>query len=392
MKLLFATSLLPDNDATSGYEIANRAIFHGLQALGHDVTAVGFINPGKNTPVIHGLVNLGALAVSNADVNRRQKLVWLQRAIKNNTTFAGAKLQIITQEAFAKIIAEAGPFDAVIVNGAPIAAAFEKILTRTPFAFIAHNVEWKTAAQSAKMAAGFFEHILFAREARMLKAFEKRMAEKANHIFTLADDDSAEFMRLGAKSVSSVPLIVGLEAEKPVDRTPKWDAGLIGTWSWAPNRVGLDWFLNEVAPHLPDDFTFAIAGKLPGNPHIKHQGATVLGRVKSALDFTRDCACLPLVSRAGTGVQLKTLEVFELGLPSVATASSVRGIAHVPDNCMITDDPKQFAQALVLAARNGQSADLDGRKFHASQKAQMLAALGVGLAKLQPKPFLQTAE
>lgn len=392
MKLLFATSLLPENDATSGYEIANRAIFHGFQALGHDVTAVGFINPGKETTVAKGSVNLGALAISNADVNSLQKLVWLQRAIKNNTTFSGAKLQITTQEAFASIIGQAGPFDAVIVNGASIAAAFEKILTQTPFAFIAHNVEWKTAAQNAKTVSGFFERILFAREARLLKALEKRMTEKANHIFTFADDDSAEFRLMGARSVSSVPLIVSLEAEKPVDRMPKWDAGLIGTWSWAPNRVGLDWFLNEVAPHLPDDFTFAIAGKLPGPPQMKHPGATVLGRVASALDFTRDCACMPLVSRAGTGVQLKTLEVFELGLPTVATTSSVRGIAHVPDNCMITDDPKQFAQALVLAARNGQSSDLDGRKFQESQKAQMIAALGAGLTRLQPQPFAQAAE
>ncbi len=56
-------------------------------------------------------------------------------------------------------------------------------------------------------------------------------------------------------------------------------------------------------------------------------------------DFVRSCAVIPLISRAGTGVQLKTIETFEMGLPSVATALSVRGIADIPGNCVVTDDP-----------------------------------------------------
>jgi Glycosyl transferases group 1/Glycosyl transferase 4-like domain len=392
MKLLFATSLLPENEATSGYEIANRALLHGLRALGHQVVPIGFCNPWKSAFVAEGSVNLGDLSVTNADVDIRQKLVWLKRAIQNSTTFAGAKLQIITQDVFAQIIAHEGEFDGVIINGAPMAAAFEKLLTSKPFIFIAHNVEWQTAASNAQTATSFFERTLFAREARILKALEKRVASRAEHVFTLSVEDADAFKTLGAKSASAVPLIVGLKAQRPVTRIPKWHAGLIGTWSWAPNRVGLDWFLNEVTPHLPDDFKFAVAGKLAGNPSINHPGATILGRVPSALDFTRDCACLPLVSRAGTGVQLKTLEAFELGLPTVATSSSVRGIAGIPANCAIEDDPEQFAKALVEAACKGPSADTDGELFHANQLAHMQDALSRGISTFTRQPFLQAAE
>jgi Glycosyl transferases group 1 len=393
MKLLFATSLLPETEATSGYEIANRALLHGLRALGHDVVPIGFANPWKSGFVTPGSVILGDLSVSNSDADTRQKLVWLKRAIQNGTTFAGAKLQIIAQDVFASIIAQEGHFDGVIINGAPMAAAFEKILTRTPFVYIAHNVEWKTAEHSAKTASSFFERALFAREARMLKALEYRMAAKARHVFTLSNDDALAFSAMGTNaSISSVPLIASLEPEKPVSRAPKWDAGLIGTWSWAPNRIGLDWFLNEVTPHLPSDFKVAIAGKLSGDPHVKHPGVTMVGRMSSAIDFARDCACLPLVSRTGTGVQLKTLEAFELGLPTVATASSLRGIAGVPGNCVIQDDPKLFAEALVSGTRKNKLADLDGRAFHKSQKAQMLHALKSGLSSFGFSSQLQAAE
>ena len=189
MKFLFATSLLPENEATSGYEIANRALLHGLRALGHDVVPIGYCNPWQSEFVTEGSVNLGDLSVTNADAGARQKLVWLRRAIQNSTTFAGAKLQIITQDIFAQIIAHEGEFDGVIINGAPMAAAFEKVLTAKPFIFIAHNVEWQTAAENAKTAESFFERALFAREARMLKALEQRMASRAKHVFTLAADE-----------------------------------------------------------------------------------------------------------------------------------------------------------------------------------------------------------
>ena len=392
MKLLFATSLLPEQEATSGYEIANRALLHGLRALGHHVVPVGFCNPGKSAFVSEGSLNLGEVSVANADADTKQKLIWLKRAVQNGTTFAGAKLQIIQLNVLAEIIANSGEFDGIVINGAPMAAAFEKVLTAKPFIFIAHNIEWQTASENAKSASSYLERAMFVREAKMLKSLEHRLAAKAEHVFTLAGEDMLAFKAMGARSVSSVPLIVSLEAQLPVMRTPKWDAGLIGTWSWAPNRFGLDWFLNAVTPHLPDDFTFAIAGKLPGSLTIKHPGMSVLGRVPTALDFIRDCAVLPLVSRAGTGVQLKTLEAFELGLPSVATPSSVRGLTKIPENCTVEDDPKAFAKALVQAAHANKSNDLDGRNFHSQQKSQMLSALANGISVFRKQVYLEAAE
>ena len=74
MKLLFLTSLLPENEATSGYEIANRALLHGLRALAHEVVAIGFTNPGKSAEISAGSVNLDELSISNADADVRQRL------------------------------------------------------------------------------------------------------------------------------------------------------------------------------------------------------------------------------------------------------------------------------------------------------------------------------
>ncbi|TIP68947.1 MAG: glycosyltransferase family 1 protein, partial [Mesorhizobium sp.] len=64
-----------------------------------------------------------------------------------------------------------------------------------------------------------------------------------------------------------------------------------------------------------------------------------------------------LISTSGSGVQLKTIETFELGLPSVATSHSLRGIDHRPDNCVVADDPVAFAGALEAAVADVRNVD-----------------------------------
>lgn len=93
---------------------------------------------------------------------------------------------------------------------------------------------------------------------------------------------------------------------------------------------------------------------------------------------------MPLFSRAGTGVQLKTIETFELGLPAVATTASLRGVEARPGNCHVTDDPRAFAAAMIGIARRS-APDLDGRDFHARQRAALDDALARGLRSLACK-------
>jgi hypothetical protein len=381
MRLLFATSLLPETNAFSGYEIANRSIVNGLVALGCEVVPVGFANPGQSAAVLPGSINLGELAIVTGEAETRQKLAWLSRAVARNTTFAAAKLQVIAPEHLQAIISKAGPFDGVVLNGVTLAAAYEAQLTNIPFVYVAHNVEWQSARQSAAAASGFVERLLFEREARLLKSIEARLVGKARFVFGLAADDlSALGVPAGRGAV--LPVLVHENAPEAAPRAPTCDAALIGTWSWAPNRIGLDWFLREVVPHLPEGFTVAIAGKLPNPPETAHAGVRFVGRVPDARHFVRSARVLPLISRAGTGVQLKTLEAFELGLPTVATAHSVRGVANLPANCILADAPEAFAAALVRACRDVPMADTDGRAFHAARSHGLQAALAEGVAAL----------
>lgn len=134
--------------------------------------------------------------------------------------------------------------------------------------------------------------------------------------------------------------------------------------------------MNDVKPKLLDDVRIRVAGSTPADLASAWPDVDFVGRVDRATDFVAASAVIPLISRAGTGVQLKTIETFSLGLPSVATTSSVRGIAAIPDNCTIADDPESFASALndkIRRARAGDLQRLDGRVF-AEAQAQLMDA------------------
>lgn len=381
MHLLFATSIVPDGALASGYEIANAAIIAALRRAGARVTVIGFTWPGKPASDPQNTVVLGAVEVRTESASSLQKLAWVAKAMLSGLTFASVKLRVVSDSDVRAAVERAGPFDGYILNSVQFAGAFEKLFGDRPSIFVAHNVEHRSAKENAAAAGGLFQRLLFRREARLLKAVEERLCRRARFVFTLAEEDRSALGVASDDRSAVLPLVTC--AEPPVQNETRridCDAALIGTWTWQPNRIGLDWFLENVVPHLKAGFRVRIAGGMPSGISAAHPGVEFVGRVPDAQAFVRSAAVIPLISTAGSGVQLKTIETFELGLPSVATSHSLRGVGHRPVNCVVTDDPVAFAGALEAAAADIR--DVDGSAFHHRQVKALDAAISRGLKKL----------
>jgi len=382
MHFLFATSIVPDGALGSGYEIANAAIIDALRRAGVRVTVLGFAWPGRPASDPQNTIVLGEVDVRTEGAPMHRKLGWLLRAMRSGLTFSSVKLRTVSPERVRQVVEQAGPFDAYVLNSVQFAGAFEGLFDDRPSIFVAHNVEHRSAAENALAAGSAFQRFLYRREARLLEKLETRLCDRARFVFTLAEEDRAALGVASDSRSAALPLVTrGSPPPPPAERVPEYDAALIGTWTWQPNRIGLDWFLDEVTPLLPQDFTVRIAGHVPAGITARHPGVKFVGRVPNAEDFVRGAAVIPLISRAGTGVQLKTIETFELGLPSVATASALRGIDHRPENCTVTDDPAAFSAALQLAAA-GALHDIDGSAFYRRQRADLDERIGRGLAAI----------
>lgn len=386
MRLAFVTSLIPVAKPDTGFEIANAAILDALRAAGHEVTAFGFLRPGEVPADPTQAVVIDAVDIENAAVPAGRKLQWLAHALRRGLPIASAKLRMAGRGRLIEAIRAHGPFDALVLNSVMLPGAFPDLATLGPCILVEHNIEHVSAEQNAAHAGNPVMRWLFAREARLLERIERRLWREARFVWTLAEEDRAALGADHQVKSAALPLVSGAQGSGGVaaaDGSAAYDVGLIGTWTWAPNFIGLDWFLREVCPLLPADVSAAVAGRLPGEMPPLPLQVKLVGRVPDADAFLRSCRVLALSSRAGTGVQLKTIEAMQLGLPAVATSLSCRGFTALPANFTVADDPAGFAAALaarVRAARAGDSQRLDGAAFMAGQRVALADALARGLA------------
>lgn len=382
MHLVFVTSIVPDGAPSTGYEIANAAIVGALRRAGARVTVLGFAWPGRAPADPESTVLLGEVDVRTDNAGPVRKLRWLARALAEGQTFSSVKLRAAGEAAVRAALRRIGAFDAYVLNAVQLAGAYPAVFRDRPSIFVAHNVEFRSAAENAEAARTPVERFMFRRESRLLEKLETGFCRRADFVFTLAEEDRAALGVADDTRSAALPLVTRETLPVPsAPASPLHDACLIGTWTWQPNRIGLDWFLEKVVPRLKPGFRIAIAGATPAGMRSSHPGVSFVGRVEDAPGFVMGAAVVPLVSRAGTGVQLKTIETFELGLPSVATSHALRGIAWRPENCAVADDPEEFARMLEeKAAHRGPRAD--GALFHRRQRAVLDEKVRLGLAAL----------
>ncbi|SIQ54969.1 Glycosyl transferases group 1 [Rhizobium sp. RU20A] len=387
MHLVFVTSLVPVENPSSGFDIANRAVYEGLVALGHQVSVLGFAGPADK-PLKRGDVHLlGRIEVTNARVDAWRRATWLLGAFAANLPVSVAKMRAVDEADLRAAIDGLGPIDGFVLNSVQLPGAFLNLFRSTPTLYVAHNIEAATARENAERAQGRLSRVLFSRESRLLAGIEARLTHEASWVFTFSEGDRLGFGPAVAAKSCVLPLVTRWEAPADLPAVPgsaTHDLGLIGTWSWEANRIGLDWFVGEVVPLLPPHLTIAVAGEITSPPKSDHPGLRFVGRVPDADAFLASTRLVPLVARAGSGVQLKTIETFERGLPCVATPASVRGIETLPALCRVAETPEAFADTIIaLLGAPGLAPDADaGRLFHAEQKTRLQAALATGLSHL----------
>lgn len=383
MRLLFISSLLPTPSPASGFEIANKAIVDEYRRQGVDIVFAGFRRPGADEPREND-VSLGEIPIENASVGHARKLLWIAEALRRGLPVSAAKIAVLSDHALRQKLEAAGPVDAYILNSIQMPTAYPFLRTAKPSIFIAHNVEHRSARENAASAKSLTTSLLYRREARLLERAETNVCRQATVVHTLSRDDRTALGLGSDPKCHPLPLSIG-RPTLPDDGRRTHDVGLIGTWSWAPNRTGLDWFVDAVVPLLPPDFRISIAGRFDGLPPAAPANVTFLGRVPDAQAFVRGSRVIALATKGGTGVQLKTIETFEEGLPAVATAAALRGVDRVPDNVRVAEDAPAFAAALVemvAVERAGGVSRRNGLSFRLAQRHALSDAIRGGLATL----------
>lgn len=369
MKLLVLTTRLFDRPASGG-EICTARLLDALRQDGHSVTLLGRGDAASAAHWAARVVSFGPI-----EPPFDEQCLWRRLSTVAAALMRGRPVTVYRQGGAAVAARVASWFDAsdaVIVDHLQ---AWPWLGRRTdrPVMLVQHNVESDNYLRLARAANRGYQgqpttHTLkryvLRREATRLRALELEALQRAAVVACLSEGDAARLDELAvrAERPRSARLVVlpGYPAAAPVPRPHEAGGvrtgampavGLVGTWTWAPNREGLRWFLDRVWPGLAGRARLVIAGSglegmdLPAD-------ARWLGRVADVAEFFQQIDLVAVPSLTGSGVQEKAIEAIASGLPVVATPHALRGLGDaLPAHVQAASDPARFAAACLAGCQ-----------------------------------------
>ena len=128
----------------------------------------------------------------------------------------------------------------------------------------------------------------------------------------------------------------------------------LGSFRHTPNQIAMEWFTQEVMPHvlrLEPRARLVVAGSDPPPRHAfggPEDSVELLGFVPDIQPLLSSCALFVCPIRNGSGVRVKLLEAFASGIPVVSTTLGAEGLAREDGEfCALADDAAGFAARVV---------------------------------------------
>lgn len=409
MKLLVLTTRL-FQAPSSGGEVCTARLLQMLRQAGHDITLMGRGNARDAAGWATRVVSLGSVEPAFDELSPQARFLAVAGAL-----LRGAAITVHRQggqSVHDAVAARLPSHDAVIVDHLQawpwLGARFDR-----PVMLVQHNVESDNYRRRSRAANRGYQgnarsrpllRALMHRESRLLLSLELDALLNARVVACLADADAARLrelcVRTGAEPAARLEVLPGF-AQRSV-QVPSGHGtaglprvGLLGTWTWAPNREGLDWFLKQVWPALQGQAQLVLAGSGLDGVALP-PGTRMLGRVPDVMDFVRAVDLIAVPSLSGSGVQEKAIEAVATGLPVVATRHALRGLGDgLPSTVHPVADAGSFAAACLHALSSTSAADREAAQEQAERWSeqrqwQYRQALIRCLGDLAPRPGPQS--
>lgn len=352
MKIALVTTRL-FQQPSSGGELVTARLVQALCDAGHEVQMIGRGPAGAHAPQ---QVSVGPLEPAFDSLSALQRLTagvgaaLCGRALTVHRLQRGGVMRRVHQQL------EAGPRpDVVWVDhlqalpwlkpGDPLAPATVLLMHNhesADYGTLARGVEHAPASLSRWLRRSVLQ-----RERRLLGELERQAMRRCSAVACVSESD-AQALRDNHDAVPQIEVLPSFPLyARPSPRPGLRRVGAIGTWTWAHNRVGLNWLLQEVLPRLPLDVELVLAGS--GLDHVSRlPRVRCLGRVDDVSTFYDQVDTVAISSWQGSGVQEKVIDAIGSGRPIVATSHALRGLGALPARQIrMTDDAEAFAQACV---------------------------------------------
>lgn len=193
--------------------------------------------------------------------------------------------------------------------------------------------KWRAYAAAARVPM----RQVWAREARTLLRFERKVAADFDRSLFVSADEAAHFVALAPECASRVDYVangVALGRFDPALPHANPFSGqrpalvFTGTMDYRPNVEAVSWFAREVMPLL-DDAEFHIVGANPA-PAVRAlerlRGVHVTGTVPDVRPYLAHAAVAVAPLHIARGIQNKVLEAMAMARPVVASPEAFEGV------------------------------------------------------------------
>ena len=205
---------------------------------------------------------------------------------------------------------------------------------------------------------GIWAHLSAHRKAFVWKRREKLLGKRFTLLCACSEEDRRYLMELGVEvPVHVIPNAFEKPGAEPV-RNPVVPPriGFIGFFEYAPNRDGIQWFVDQCWPKIKaavPDARLRLVGKgSDGIRTIAGSDVDSLGWLADPSDEIRTWSAMVVPVRIGAGTRVKIAQAFSLKCPVVSTTLGAHGYAAVNESDMfLADDAPDFSNACVRAIR-----------------------------------------
>jgi glycosyltransferase involved in cell wall biosynthesis len=264
---------------------------------------------------------------------------------------------------FSASLARRGEFDLVQVEWVETALLMAR--GKAPMVLDAHDVITKPAERAMRQAEGAGK-LLAALRYLFVRAAERRIAKRADMIFTRSDFDREYLLALHpGLNTTTVPHPAGLDiTERSFERRK---GNILFLASYKHRKVNVEaalYFYERVFPKVRaavPEARFIIAGygppvELTSLPE-KDAHVLVPGFVDDLDRCYKQAEVFVAPILVGGGIIVKILDAMAAGTPVVTTSYGNEGIGAVLGrDLLVADDPERFAEAVVTILRDPEHA------------------------------------
>lgn len=225
---------------------------------------------------------------------------------------------------------------------------------KCPLWYRSHNIEHRYMAAQRARESQWKRRLGLAANCVGLEAFERAVLRYAARVFDISQEDAAFWRSEGFSHVEWVPTLVDRAYSSRLTACPvekRFDVLYFGNLNTPNNVEAVSWFVRRVLPLIDGDLKIVVAGSRPSSEVCSLVGLdwriSLLENPVDMAEVVAQARVLVNPMLAGSGVNLKSVEMLFSDAALVSTSVGVAGLSEHAKRCFaVADLPEDFAQAV----------------------------------------------